>query len=271
MPSDIETIVATAKSHISSGARILDIGGQSTRPNATLISADEELGRVLPALEALREIPEVSSGYIAISLDTFYASVARTCADRGLIDIVNDISAGLLDEDMLKTVAIVGKPIILMHMRGTPQTMSSAQNTNYSSLGGVVPGVAYELAARVVAALEAGIPPWRIILDPGLGFAKTMNGNLELLKAGPKGIVSYQPEVLGAYPWLVGPSRKGFIGKITGVNEAKERVWGTAACVTAAVTGGADVVRVHDVKEMASVVKMAQAITVGHFGSIDGN
>lgn len=265
-PGDIDTIVATAQKHISSGATILDIGGQSTRPNATLISADDELARILPALEAIRSVPEISTGHVAISVDTFYSSVARACAERGLVDIINDISGGKLDPNMLHTVAELNKTLILMHMRGTPHTMSSTENTDYTALNGVVAGVAYELAAQVTAALEAGIAPWRIILDPGIGFAKNMDGNLKLLKAGPQGLVECQPEMLSGYPWLVGPSRKGFVGKITGVKEARDRLWGTAACVTASIMGGADIVRVHDILEMSSVVKMTKAISDGCFG-----
>ena len=130
-------------------------------------------------------------------------------------------------------------------------------NTLTSYPDGLIPTVARELAARVRAAEEAGIRRWRIILDPGIGFAKTGAQNLELLRRLDELRAS---EGLRGLPWLVGTSRKGFIGKITGVREASERVWGTAAAVTAAVRGGADVVRVHDVKEMTQVVKMADAI-----------
>ena len=140
-----------------------------------------------------------------------------------------------------------------MHMRGTPDTMNTL--TSYPS--GIIAGVGRELVARVRAAEEAGIRRWRIILDPGIGFAKTQAQNLELLRRLDE-LREY--EGLQGLPWLVGTSRKGFIGKITGVKEARERGWGTAAAVTAAVKGGADVVRVHDVEEMNQVVKMADAI-----------
>lgn len=161
-----------------------------------------------------------------------------------------------MDSNMLRVMAETRKTVVLMHTRGTPSTMTSL--TNYPD--GVVKGVAHELSQRVTEALDAGIPPWRIILDPGIGFAKTLEQNLELLRAGTDGIIREAPDVLEGYPWLVGTSRKGFIGKITGVKEAKERVWGTASCVVAAVGGGADIVRVHDVSEMKEVVKMADAI-----------
>jgi len=253
-PDDLTTITATVKSHIASGATILDIGGQSTRPHAQLLTPDQELARVLPVLRHIKtNIPEAQN--IAISLDTFHAPVVRACAEENLIDIINDVSAGTLDPDMLRTAAEFKKTIVLMHMRGTPATMNKL--TSYPD--GFMSTVAKELGARVTAALEAGIPPWRIILDPGIGFAKNMDQNLLLLKAGVR-VLRKQDTMLRYLPWLVGTSRKGFIGKITGVEEAGERVWGTAACVAFAVAGGADVVRVHDVREMAEVVRMADGV-----------
>lgn len=256
-PSDLEAIVATAKLHITFGATILDVGGQSTRPNATMLPADEELRRVMPALRAVRTIPEVARGDVVISLDTFYSDVARPCIEEGLIDIVNDISAGQLDPKMLSTVAELQKTIVLMHMRGTPQTMTKM--TDYGQRG-VVNKIANELAERINEARAAGILPWRIILDPGIGFAKNEQQNLEVLRAGTQGLASLLPKHLGHYPWLVGTSRKGFIGKITQAKHTEGRVWGTAACVTAAIAGGAHIVRVHDVEEMSKVAKMADAL-----------
>lgn len=265
-PSTPDNIVDVAKSHIEQGATILDIGGQSTRPNATLISADDELARILPALKAISTIPQIASGDVAVSVDTFYASVARACITQGFADIINDVTGGVFDADMLRTAAELKKPIILMHMRGTPQTMTSKEMTDYQSYGSVVTGVAQELALIVQAALDAGVAPWRILLDPGIGFAKDVNGNLELLRAGPVALVAAQQKKLSTYPWLVGTSRKGFIGKITDVSKAEERSWGTAACVTASVATGSDIVRVHDVQEMTNVVKMADAIYRQSFG-----
>lgn len=253
-PDNLSTITNTVKSHISSGATILDIGGQSTRPHAELLSPDEELARILPILRHIKHnIPEARN--VAISIDTFHAGVVRACADEDLFDIVNDVSAGTMDPEMLRTVAQVRKTIILMHMRGTPATMNKL--TSYPD--GLLSTVRTELAARVESALDAGVPPWRIMLDPGIGFAKTMDQNLLLLKAGVKPL-RLREKALQKLPWVVGTSRKGFIGKITGVKEANERAWGTAACVTAAIAGGADVVRVHDVAEMSGVVKMADSI-----------
>ncbi|KAK7183005.1 dihydropteroate synthase [Paraphaeosphaeria sporulosa] len=240
----------TIRSHIASGATILDLGGQSTRPGAPQVSSTEELERVLPAIEAIKSIPEADR--VAISVDTYRADVAEAAIKAGA-HIVNDVSAGLLDENMLPTVARLGATVCLMHMRGTPETMNSL--TSYPD--GVIAGVAAELLERLRAAEEAGIRRWRIILDPGIGFAKNQEQNLELLRGLEK--LRRWPGLQG-FPWLIGASRKAFVGRITGVTEARERVWGTAAAVTAAVQGGADVVRVHDVKEMAQVARMADAI-----------
>jgi 2-amino-4-hydroxy-6-hydroxymethyldihydropteridine diphosphokinase/dihydropteroate synthase len=247
---DEETLAGTIHSHINSGATILDIGGQSTRPGAVQVSSEEELSRILPAVKLIRSLPEAKN--TAISIDTYRADVANESVKAGA-DIINDVSAGLMDEAMLSTVAKLGVTVCLMHMRGTPETMNSL--TSYPD--GVVETVGRELLERVRAAEAAGIRRWRIILDPGIGFAKTQEQNLELLRR--LGDLSKYPGLEG-FPWLVGTSRKAFIGKITGVKEAGERKWGTAAAITAAVQGGADIVRVHDVKEMGQVAKMADAI-----------
>ena len=229
---------------------ILDIGGQSTRPHASPISPEEELSRVLPTIKAIRSDPSFNS--TAISIDTYCASVAAEAIAAGA-DIINDVSAGQLDPDMLPTIAKLGCTCILMHMRGTPETM----NTLTSYPDGIIHGVATELLSRVRAAEKAGVRRWRIMLDPGIGFAKTQSQNLELLRRFSE---LRDFEGLKGFPWVVGASRKGFIGKVTGVEEAKERKWGTATTVAAAIQGGADVVRVHDVREMGEVVAMADAI-----------
>jgi 2-amino-4-hydroxy-6-hydroxymethyldihydropteridine diphosphokinase/dihydropteroate synthase len=169
--------------------------------------------------------------------------------------IVNDISGGLLDPYMLKTLARLGCTVILMHMRGTPETMMEKRFTTYK--GDLIATVGNELRERISAAEAAGIRRWRIILDPGIGFAKNQEQNLELLRRFNE--LREYPGLEGL-PWVVGVSRKSFIGRITGVQEPKDRTWGTAGAVTAAVQGGADIVRVHDVDEMAKVVRMADAI-----------
>ncbi|KAJ5787100.1 hypothetical protein N7457_002090, partial [Penicillium paradoxum] len=249
-PTDLTYITETVRNFIASGATIIDIGGESTRPGSTPVGATEEIARVVPAIRHIRAMPEAAN--IAISIDTYRASVAEAACLAGA-DIVNDISAGLLDPQMLSTVARLGKSVILMHMRGSPQTMTSL--LDYP--GGVIPEVAAELGERIAAAEEAGIRRWRIILDPGLGFAKIQPHDLEILRDLPK--LRAMPG-LECFPWLMGPSRKRFIGHITGVKTPRERVWGTAATVSASVAGGADIVRVHDVSEMWQVAKVADAI-----------
>lgn len=250
--NDPVSIVSNLRTYLMqhNPASILDIGGQSTRPHAPQVSAEEELSRILPTIKSIRS--NVDFATLAISIDTYRASVAETAIKAGA-DIVNDVSAGQLDPQMLPTIARLGCTCVLMHMRGTPETMN--QMTDYQD--GVVQGIGSELLERVREAERAGIKRWRIILDPGIGFAKTKAQNLELLRRLNE---LRRFKGLRGLPWLVGASRKGFIGNITGVEEASERRWGTAVCVTAAVRGGADIVRVHDVEEMGQVAEMADAL-----------
>ncbi|KAK5167192.1 trifunctional dihydropteroate synthetase [Saxophila tyrrhenica] len=249
--SDGDGLRRTIESHVAAGATMIDVGGQSSRPNAPDITADEEIARVVPAIEMIRSLPGAEK--ITISIDTYRAAVAEVAVNTGA-HVVNDISAGQLDPDMLPTVARLGCTYVMMHMRGTPSTMQSEENTQYPN--GLITTIRDELGARIDAAMEAGIRRWRIILDPGIGFSKTQQQNLEILQSG-RGLHKGKCRNM---PWLVGSSRKGFVGKITGVEEPRERTWGTAATVTAAIRGGADIVRVHDVKEMVEVAKMADAI-----------
>lgn len=249
--SDFAVLSETIRKFIAQGATIIDIGGESTRPGSTPVGAEEEIARVVPAIKYIRtSIPEAAN--IAISIDTYRASVAEAACAAGA-DIINDVSAGLLDPEMLPTAARIGKSIILMHMRGTPQTMTKL--TEYPN--GVIPEVGAELRGRVAAAEAAGIRRWRIILDPGLGFAKNQPHDLKILRDLSK---LRETEGLECLPWLMGPSRKRFIGHITGVKTPAERAWGTGATVSASVAGGADIVRVHDVHEMWQVTKVADAI-----------
>ncbi|KAM3537360.1 hypothetical protein ARSEF1564_009721 [Beauveria bassiana] len=244
---------ATILDMVGGGATIIDVGGQSTAPGRPEVTADEEAARVLPVVELIRSMPACRS--VAVSVDTYRAGVAAAAVARGA-DMINDVSAGQLDAAMLPTVARLGATICLMHMRGTPRTM--AQLADYpDSDGGVVPAVAAALRARVAAAEAAGIRRWRILLDPGLGFAKTDAHNLELLRRLDE--LRNWPGLVGL-PWLVGPSRKTFIGRVTAVEDPAARTWGTAAAVAAAVQGGADVLRVHDVEQMAAVAAMSDAI-----------
>ncbi|KAI1853226.1 hypothetical protein JX266_001932 [Neoarthrinium moseri] len=235
---------------IRGGATMIDIGGQSSSPGTPDISADEEISRVLPAIELIRSLPEARD--VAISVDTYRAPVAEAAAQAGA-DIINDISAGQLDPNMLSTMARLGKTVCLMHMRGNPGTMSKLND--YPE--GLIPTIAKELLERVAEAEAAGIRKWRIILDPGLGFAKVGEQNLHILRHFDE--LRNWPGLEG-FPWLLGSSRKSFIGKVTGVPKPMDRIFGTATTVAAAVQGGADIVRVHDVVEMGQVVKMADAI-----------
>ncbi|SMY23991.1 unnamed protein product [Zymoseptoria tritici ST99CH_1A5] len=253
--SDISALKATILSHVAAGATIIDIGGQSSRPNAPDVTEEEEMNRILPAIEAIKSLPEAA--HIAISVDTYRASVAEAAVNAGA-HIINDISAGLLDPDMLSTIARLKCIYIMMHMRGTPATMQSQVNTTY--MGQVNHKVRRELVERLQAAREAGIRCWKIILDPGIGFAKTAEQNVELLRDFKQ---LRNNAMVRTVPWLVGSSRKGFIGQITGTKVAADRVGGTAATVVQAVAGGADIVRVHDVETMTQVVRMSDAMYRG--------
>lgn len=252
--SNVEAILLpTIRSFLSAGATMIDVGGQSTAPRAPEVSVEEELSRVLPAIKLIRT--HFKDQPVLISVDTYRASVAEAAVAAGA-DIVNDVSGGSMDPEMLPTVARLGTTICLMHMRGTPATMSNLAEYPESQ-GGLIAGIARELVARVAAAEAAGIRRWRIVLDPGLGFAKVGPQNVDVLRNLEE--LRHWPGLQGL-PWLVGSSRKTFIGQVTGVPTPRERIWGTAATVAAAVQGGADVVRVHDVREMAQVVSMADAI-----------
>lgn len=253
--TDMTSLKATITTHLKDGAKIIDIGGQTSKPGAISITAEEEISRILPAIKVIKEITAANEDYsCAISIDTYRADVAKTAIEAGA-HMINDISAGLLDPDMLPMIAKLGCTYIMMHMRGNPSTMTNAENTTYN--GDLVQIIGSELLSRVQAAEAAGIRRWRMILDPGIGFAKTKDQNVELLRRF--GELRDSPGLQGI-PWVVGTSRKGFIGKTTGVEEARERVLGTAVTMVAAIQGGADVIRVHDVKEMVEVQKMADAL-----------
>lgn len=245
--NSLSTALAQAGRLVAAGADILDIGGQSTRPGAQQISFEEEIKRVVPVIEALRSVLNVP-----ISVDTTRAYVAQAAIEAGA-DIVNDISGGTFDPEMFPVVAKLGVPIVLMHIRGTPQTMQ--QLTDYQDLIAEI----YEfLENQIAAAVAVGIERSRIIIDPGIGFAKTFEQNLEILRQLPK---FHSLDV----PILVGPSRKSFIGRILNQIEPKGRVWGTAAACCAAIAGSADILRVHDVLEMRDVCLVADAIFRNRF------
>lgn len=242
---NVDAAIVQAKQMCDHGVDILDIGGQSTKPNAVDVSLDEELNRVIPVVKAIRSDSSFDS--VAISIDTTKALLVRAAIAAGA-DMVNDVSGAVFDPMMLSTVAELKVPIVLMHLRGTPKTMQ--QLTDYADLTGEI--VAF-LKARVTAAIEAGIAPDRIVIDPGIGFAKTAEQSLQLLQ---------ELAVFKSLncPILVGTSRKSFIGKILNQGDASQRVWGTAATCCAAIANGANILRVHDVAEMYDVMRVADAI-----------
>ncbi|KAK9909901.1 hypothetical protein WJX75_009211 [Coccomyxa subellipsoidea] len=229
--SSVEAAVAAARQMVAAGADMLDIGGQSTRPGADVLPAEVELQRVLPVIRALAEDKALQG--VPLSIDTFYANVAREAVAAGA-HIVNDISGGSLDPDMHQEVARLGVPYILMHMRGDPRTMSSREHTTYSD---VCADVGRALQASAEAAITSGIEPWRLILDPGIGFAKTAEGNWQLIA----GLDRVRAQLKGPFhnaPLLVGPSRKGFLGKVTGHEQAKDRDIASAAAAALCVSRG---------------------------------
>jgi dihydropteroate synthase len=228
----------------ASGADIIDIGGESSRPGAAPVTEEEERARVLPVVHGLRR--ELA---VPISIDTYKANVARAALDAGA-DIVNDISALRFDPAMVSVIAAEKVPIVLMHMQGTPQTMQV--EPYYRD---VTREVRDFLAAQMYEAMDAGVAPEGIILDPGIGFGKTIEHNLQLLRGLP---------VLAALgqPLLVGVSRKAFIGKILDLEPAA-RLEGSLAAAVAAALAGANIVRVHDVAETNRAVRVADAIRFG--------
>lgn len=224
------------------GADLLDLGAESTRPASEPVSADEELRRLLPALRAIA--PRVA---LPISIDTWKAGVARAALDEGAA-IVNDISGLRYDPGLGGVVASAGAGLVVMHMRGTPRDMYS--QAQYADVAGEV---AAELAASVRRATDAGVAPEAILVDPGIGFAKKAEQSFELLAR------LSELTVLGR-PVLVGTSRKSFHQLAIGQTPAASRDVATAATVTAAVLGGAHVVRVHAVADMVQVVRVADAL-----------
>ena len=243
----LETALARARMLVEQGADILDIGGQSTRPGAEQVSLEKELSRVLPVVRALRDQQDGGTLSVPISVDTTRAEVAIAAVRAGA-DLINDVSGGIRDADMLPAVASIGVPVVLMHSRGTPETMQKL--TDYKDL---IAEIYRFLGDRIEAAIAAGVDRNAIIIDPGIGFAKTMGHNLEILRR----LGEFRH--LGA-PILVGASRKSFIGHILNRPNPQERVWGTAAACCAAIAAGADIIRVHDIPEMRDVCRVADAI-----------
>jgi dihydropteroate synthase len=246
----VEAALAQAERFVEAGVDILDIGGESTRPGSTPISAEEEIARAVPVVERLDEAFETP-----ISIDTYKAAVAEAALDAGA-DLVNDVWGLRMDPALADLVAARGVPIVLMHNRSKPKNA-----VQHEQLGGHYVGIDYddlladvirELRMSVEKALDAGIARGQIIVDPGLGFGKIVRQNLELMRR------LSELKVLG-YPILVGPSRKSFIGHTLDL-PVEERLEGTAATVAACIARGADIVRVHDVQAMTRVARMTDAI-----------
>jgi dihydropteroate synthase len=236
--------IADGVAMAATGADIIDIGGESTRPGAQPVTEAEELARVLPVVRGLR--CEIG---LPISIDTYKSNIARAALEAGA-DIINDISALRFDPAMASLVAAERVPVVLMHMQGTPRTMQA--EPRYAD---VTREVRDFLAAQLYEVMDAGIARERIILDPGIGFGKTVDHNLQLLRTLP---------VLAALgqPLLVGVSRKAFIGKILNL-EAADRLEGSIAAAVAAVLAGANILRVHDVSETSRALRVTDAIRFG--------
>lgn len=223
------------------GARIIDIGGESTRPGAEPVSAADEIARVIPVIAEIRRRSD-----IAVSIDTTKAEVARAALNAGA-DMINDVSALRHDAAMRPLAANTSVPVVLMHMRGEPRTMQ--QLAQYDD---VVADVARELREFVQQAIDAGIDRQQILVDPGIGFAKNSEQNLDLL--------ARCAELRTIGPVVIGASRKAFIGNLTGRPAGPDRMVGSLAAVAAAFRGGAAIVRVHDVRQTADFLKVLAAI-----------
>jgi 2-amino-4-hydroxy-6-hydroxymethyldihydropteridine diphosphokinase/dihydropteroate synthase len=259
-PADESYLTKTISEMLSQGADIIDIGGESTRPRSSPVSAEDEVARISLALKVAKSLRKANQ---AISVDTYHAKVAEEAIDAGA-HIINDISGGLLDPDMLATVAKREASIILMHMRGTPQTMLRREYHDYGP--DLIRTIGSELAARVEAAERAGIRRWRILLDPGFGFAKDYKINTELLRRFAE-LRDYLP--LRGLPWVIGLSRKRFVRTMAGLDsqvdsspEEVERAvsLGSAGALMAALQGGADIVRVHDTPTSKTLAKVGDAL-----------
>ncbi len=239
--TSVDAAVARARKLIAEGADIIDVGGESSRPGAAPVPAEVELSRVVPVIEQIRGESDV-----AISVDTTKSVVARAALAAGA-DIVNDISALRFDPEMASVIADTGAYVVLMHMQGTPRTMQ--ENPTYTD---PVAEIKTFLANRIAAAIHAGIDEARIILDPGIGFGKRLKHNLAILRR-----ISEFKEL--GVPILIGLSRKSFLGEILGV-PTEDRLIGTVAANAVAIRNGADIIRVHDVKEGKQTAQVARRL-----------
>ncbi len=243
---EADAAARTALSMLRAGASILDIGGESTRPGSAYLSPEEELSRVVPAVRAVRAAAAAEGLDPVLSVDTRKATVARAALEAGA-DMVNDVSALEDDPGLAGLCAELGVPVVLMHKKGVPSTMQDAP-----WYGDCASEVRDYLLAAADRARAAGIPGDRILLDPGIGFGKRLEDNLDLL-------ARLADLRAGGYPVVVGLSRKSFLGALTG-KPVEERLAGSIAAACAAFLGGADVFRVHDVPETADALRVLGAI-----------
>ncbi len=251
-------VVEQARGFLAAGADILDVGGESTRPGSTPVEAEEELRRVIPAIQALSaEFPDA-----LISIDTYKAAVAEAAFAAGAA-ILNDVWALRADPDVAAAASRAGAPVVLMHNRSRPASVEVRERLGNAYHGAeyknLIEDVKSELLGSVELARAAGIPAEHILLDPGIGFGKTVSQNLELIDR------LEEIRALG-FPVLLGPSRKSFIGYTLDLPPG-ERLEGTAAAVSVGICRGADIIRVHDVEFMARVARMTDAIVRGRTSS----
>ncbi|HEX8237616.1 MAG TPA: dihydropteroate synthase [Abditibacteriaceae bacterium] len=249
--ADLDSALRRARQMVQDGADILDIGGESTRPGAAPVSAEEEVRRVVPLVQAIAAQLDVP-----ISVDTTKAVVAREALTAGA-GIINDISGATFDAEMLRVLGDSDCGCVLMHLRGTPQTMGWSARAGASHSPDVIAEIKAFWSERVAAAHAAGVARERIALDAGFGFGKSLEENLETLRRGRE-LSDF------GFPTLSGTSRKSTIGKVLGDAPVDQRQWGTAATVALAIANGCDMVRVHDVREMAQVARMSDAVVRVH-------
>ncbi len=233
----------TSTEFIDKGADVLDLGAQSTRPGAFKITPEEEINRLLPSLKLIRKTHQDQ----IISIDTFSSKVAECAIENGA-DWINDVSGGTEDKAILNVVAEADCPYVLMHSRGNSQTMDTY--CNYKDL---MLEIRNELLVKTEEATNNGVREANLIWDPGIGFAKTTEQNLYILKN-----ISYLQEE--GFPLLIGPSRKRFIGDVLNVSNPNERIWGTAAVVCRCVQANVNIIRVHDVGPMSEIIEMSRKL-----------
>ncbi len=249
-PKDLEHIVKTAKQMVADGARIIDIGGESTRPGAQVVTLEEELQRVIPVIKRLRQ--EIDA---FISIDTYKADVARQAVAAGA-HMINDIGGALFDEKMPQAMAESSAYVVLMHNRKPDLKLTNTLTVNQGELAqydDIVSQVKQELNQSIETVIKAGVAPDKIIIDPGIGFAKTIDGNIELMQRLD------ELHDLG-YPILLGVSKKGTIGHLLGGLDVTKRLEGTMATTCFAVVKQVQIIRVHDVLENARCLQVMQKL-----------